>query len=139
MTLPTTPPDQFTAPVDQDAINAGKNKTDAISSGYLLIRKIGIAGAVGFSILCFVAVLSPKRLAIVTTLEEACSSEVAKAEEGSHATFQINNVETLASNKAQVWYEVGTQIGPYDHQVQKDRRTAVCTGTAKTPLVDLSL
>lgn len=97
---------------------------------------MGIADTATFSFLCFVTALSPKRPSPVSTLAEVCRLVVAKAEEERHTTFQINNIETLAPDKAQVWYEVGTQIGSYYHQLKKDRRTGICTSTAKKPLVD---
>ena len=137
MTKPTTPPDQFTVPVDQDARNAEKNRTDAISKGYLLIRKIGIVGAVVFSLLCFVAALSPKRPSTVTTLEEACRSSLIKLEEVNYGTFQINNVESLAPGKFQLFYEVGHSIGPYANQIMKERQLAICTGTISRPAIEL--
>lgn len=67
---------------------------------------------------------------VFSTLEEACSSEVKKAE-GGHTTFQINSTETLASGGVRVMYEVGFQAG------NKDRRVATCAGTAESPLLDL--
>lgn len=67
---------------------------------------------------------------VFSTLEEACSSEVKKAE-GGHTTFQINSTETFASGEARVIYEVGFEAG------NKDRRVATCTGTPESPLLEL--